>query len=56
MKKRLYAWLWKKLYARALNLEQMYFCKGYYDMSNEYIKLQNLMQFLKEELITGEIK
>lgn len=56
MKKRFYAWLWKKFYFRALNLEQMHFNKGNLDKSNDYIKLQNKMQQLKDELITGEVK
>lgn len=56
MKKRFYAWLWEKLYLRALNLEQKHFINGDIVKSNDYIKLQNKMNQLKDELIAGEIK
>ena len=56
MKNKFYSWLFKKLHFRAIKIEQQYFDKGNLNMSNECIRLQNLMNYLKEELITGKIK
>lgn len=56
MKNKFYSWLFKKLYFRVIKIEQQYFHKGDFNMSNECIRLQNLMNYLKEELITGKIK
>lgn len=56
MKNKFYSWLFKKLYFRVIKIEQQYFHKGNLNMSNECIRLQNLMNYLKEELITGKIK
>lgn len=55
MKKKFYTWLFKKFYARVCDIEQQYYSKCYLGMSNECIRLQNLMNYLKDELITGEI-
>lgn len=53
MRKRFYKWLFKTFYKRVCIVEQYYFRTGDISMSNVCIKLQNLMNFLKDEL-TGE--
>ena len=56
MKKKFYKWLFKKFYFRALRIENKYSREGNMQMINECIKLQNQLNFLKDELITGDIK
>lgn len=51
LKKRYYRWLYTQFYKRVLAVEKTYgntYTAGY------FIKLQNLMNFLKEALIEGE--
>lgn len=51
MKKYFYSWIFKKLYNRILNIEQKYFREGNIETSNYCIRLQNLLNYFKEEII-----
>ena len=56
MKKKFYAWLWKKLYIRVLEIETKYSNANKCNKVNDCIKMHNYMSYLKEEIITGEVK
>lgn len=49
-------WLWNKYYIKALDLEEKYNKAGDKEKVSRCIKLQNIMQSLRDELITGKIK
>lgn len=51
MRKLLYRWMWKKIYMRVLCIEQKYYRKGYMEESNDCIRLENLMNYFKDEII-----
>lgn len=51
MRKHFYSWIFKKLYHRILNIEQKYFREGNMETSNDCIRLQNLLNYFKEEII-----
>ena len=51
MSKLLYRWMWKKIYIRVLNIEKYYFCRGDMDTTNDCIRLENLMNYFKDEII-----
>ena len=51
MRKLLYRWMWKKIYRRVLCVEQKHFRKGSMDTANDCIRLENLMNYFKDEII-----
>lgn len=54
MRKKFYAWLWKKLYMRVKDLQKAYFRLGNASKHHDCIKLLNILDRLQNELITGE--
>lgn len=51
MKRLFYRWIWKKIYFRILNIEQKYYRNGNMQTSNDCIRLENLMNYFKSEII-----
>ena len=51
MRRLFYRWIWEKIYRRVLCIEQQYFFKGNMDASNDCIRLENLMNYFKDEII-----
>ena len=43
--------MWKKIYIRVLCVEQKYYRKGDMESSNDCIRLENLMNYFKDEII-----
>ena len=56
MRKRFNRWLWNTCYIKALELEERYNRIGDEEKARRCIKLQNLLQSLKDELIKGTLK
>ncbi len=50
-RRKLYKWIYKKLYLRICTIEQGFFIAGYMDRSNDCIRLQNLLRQYKEYII-----
>lgn len=51
MKRKFYMWIWKKIYLKVCNIEQKYFTSGNLETSNDCIRLENLLNYFKEEII-----
>ena len=51
MRKLLYRWMWKKIYRRVVSIEQQYWRKENMDTANDCIRLENLMNYFKDEII-----
>lgn len=51
MSKLLYRWMWEKIYRKVLCIERQYFIKGNMDTANDCIRLENLMNYFKDEII-----
>lgn len=51
MRKLLYRWMWEKIYRRVVSIEQQYWIKENMDTANDCIRLENLMNYFKDEII-----
>ena len=51
VKRKLYKWMFKKIYFRICNIEQGFFMAGYMDRSNDCIRLENLLNKYKKYII-----
>lgn len=51
VKRKLYKWMFKKIYFRICNIEQDFFMAGDMDRSNDCIRLENLLNKYKEYII-----
>lgn len=51
MRRLFYRWIWKKIYRRVLCIEREYYFKENMDLASDCIKLENLMNYFKDEII-----
>lgn len=51
MRKLLYRWIWKKIYRRVLKIERYCIKQGDMETANDCIRLENLMNYFKDEII-----
>lgn len=51
MKKKLYKWIWKKLYRKVLNIEKIYRNNGIMETVNDCIRLENLLHYLRDDIV-----
>ena len=52
IRRKLYKWIYKKLYLRIRNVEQGFFIAGYTEKSNDCIQLEVLLEKYKEYIIS----
>ena len=51
MRKLLYRWMWKKIYRRVLKIERYCVKQGDMETASDCIRLANLMNYFKDEII-----